>query len=104
MRSGWAAARYSRNRCLSELFPKGTVIPLDRVFMRGNVAGEFVAAAAIGARDEVERVAVGGREGRADGGEAGIGDGAGREAGVAVRVVRVLVIEIAAMNHSVVAI
>src|ERR1019366_5801029 len=99
MAAGWLAARYSRSCCLMDLFVEGTAVALHRDFVGGDVGGELVAAGAIGARHEVERIAIGGGERGADGGEAGIGDGARRQAGVAVSVIRMVAIQVAAIDE-----
>src|ERR1039458_3590522 len=81
-----------------DLFVEGTALALHRDFVGGDVGGKLVAAGAIGALHEVERIAVGGGERGADGGEAGIGDGTRWKAGVAVRVVGMLAIQVAAID------
>src|ERR1035438_1198623 len=83
-----------------DLFVEGTAVALHRKFVGGDVGGKLVAAGAIGARHEVERIAIGGGKRGADGGEAGIGDGTRRKAGVAVGVVWVVAIQIAAIDDA----
>src|SRR5450631_2350338 len=83
-----------------DLFVEGTAVALHRNFVGGDIGGKLMAAGAIGARHEIERIAIGGGERGADGGEAGVGDGAGRQASVAVSVVGMIAIEIAAMDDA----
>src|ERR1035438_5015334 len=83
-----------------DLFAEGTAVALHRKFVGGDVGGKLMAAGAIGARHEVERIAIGGGKRGADGGEAGIGDGTRRKAGVAVGVVWVVAIQIAAIDDA----
>src|ERR1035441_935620 len=83
-----------------DLFVESTAIALHRNFVGGDVGGKLVAAGAIGARHEVERIALGGGERGADGSESGIGDGARRQALVAVGVIGMVAIQVAAIDDA----
>src|SRR5215472_7949515 len=86
------------------LLSEGTMVPAHRIFVRRDVAGELVAARAIGPRDEVQRIAVRGRECRANTGQPGIGDRAGGESGVTIGVVGMAVIQIATVDAPAIAV
>src|SRR4051812_9207440 len=65
---------------------------------------EAVRSGAVGPQNEVKRRGLRGTESRLEGCQAGIGDRAGRQSGMPVRVIRVLAVEIGAVDHAVVAV
>src|SRR5271157_6305147 len=94
MAGGRWAARYSLNRRLTGSLLAGTAKPGGRGFVCRAVAGELVRARAAGPQHEIEGVDMGGGFHRADGGEAGAGNGARRQAGMAISVVGVVAIQV----------
>src|ERR1039457_292399 len=87
MAGGCWAVRYSPNCRLTDLLLAGTAKPGGRGFVGRDVAGELVRARVAGPQHEIESVGVVGGVHRADGGEAGVGDGPRRQAGMAIGVV-----------------
>src|SRR5437763_261468 len=68
--------------------------------MRGDAAREFVAPRTVRPRHEVESVQLLGGQHRADRGQTGVRDRAGRQTRMAVGVVRIIAVQVGAMNNA----
>src|ERR1051326_5191520 len=94
MAGGCLSARYSRTCCLTELPRAPMAVSSRGGFVGRDVIEKFVSAGASRAKDEVKSIGGGGLKHGLERRQSGIGNGAGRQPGMAVRVIWIFAVEV----------